>query len=66
MIINPSSVKDTIDTCEQLIEYIKLIMIGDLLELYPEREIYHLTINQIIKPNTIDAIFTIGVCKKEC
>lgn len=41
-------------------------MIGDLLELYPEREIYHLTINQIIKPNTIDAIFTIGVCKKEC
>ncbi|PEB54455.1 UDP-N-acetylmuramoyl-tripeptide--D-alanyl-D-alanine ligase [Bacillus pseudomycoides] len=58
---SPSSVKAAIETFEQLVGYEKkIIVLGDMLELGQEEENYHRNIGQILNPNTIDYIFTIG------
>ncbi|WP_090689025.1 UDP-N-acetylmuramoyl-tripeptide--D-alanyl-D-alanine ligase [Bacillus sp. 166amftsu] len=58
---SPSSVKAAIETFEQLVGYKKkIIVLGDMLELGQEEEKYHRDIGQILNPNTIDYIFTIG------
>ena len=58
---SPSSVKAAIETFEQLVGYKqKIIVLGDMLELGQEEEKYHRNIGQILNPNTIDYIFTIG------
>lgn len=58
---SPSSVKVAIETFEELVGYKKkIIVLGDMLELGQEEEKYHRDIGQILNPNTIDYIFTIG------
>lgn len=58
---SPSSVKEAIETFEQLVGYKKkIIVLGDMLELGQAEEKYHRDIGQILNPNTIDYIFTIG------
>lgn len=58
---SPSSVKAAIETFEQLVGYKqKIIVLGDMLELGQEEEKYHRNIGQILNPNIIDYIFTIG------
>lgn len=58
---SPSSVKAAIETFEQLVGYKqKIIVLGDMLELGQAEEKYHREIGEILNPDTIDYIFTIG------
>ncbi|WP_207953467.1 glutamate ligase domain-containing protein [Paenibacillus agricola] len=63
---SPASMKAAIETFEALRGYSrKFIILGDMLELGDREKEYHQEIGQMIDPNKIDYVFTIGELGKE-
>jgi UDP-N-acetylmuramoyl-tripeptide--D-alanyl-D-alanine ligase len=63
---SPASMKAAIETFEALKGYSrKFIILGDMLELGDREKEYHKEIGQMIDPNKIDYVFTVGELGRE-
>jgi UDP-N-acetylmuramoyl-tripeptide--D-alanyl-D-alanine ligase len=63
---SPASMRAAIETFEVIKGYSrKFIVLGDMLELGDQEKEYHQQIGQMLDPETIDYVFTIGELGKE-
>lgn len=58
---SPTSMRAAIELIADLPGYAtKIVVLGDILELGPEEETYHLKIGELLDPEKIDFVFTYG------